>query len=156
VTVRTTCFRREEQTAPLARHTAFSMREIVCVGDQKEVQRFLERLRRTVEGFFHRWSMPVKLERATDPFFNAPTNRKYIMQKVAPLKHEMVFDESLAIGSINFHQDSFGSTYGISYQGEPVFSGCVAFGIERWVYAFLHHFGTESDKWPGLEELSAA
>lgn len=155
ITLRSLCFRKEGNLTPLARQTTFSMREVVCVGTQDDVQVFLGRFRHVVEKFFERWSLPVFLERATDPFFNAPTNRKYIMQKIAPLKHEMVFDGHLAIGSINFHQNSFGETFDITCQGGHVFSGCVAFGIERWLYAFLNHFGTEPDGWPSFEELVA-
>lgn len=155
VTLRSTCFRKETSLTPLERQAAFTMREVVCVGAQGDVQEYLEQFRQIVVGFFERLSLPVVLERATDPFFNAPTNRKYIMQKVAPLKHEMVYDGHLAIGSINFHQSSFGETFDISCQGSEVFSGCVAFGIERWLFAFLDHFGTDSDSWPGFEDLVA-
>lgn len=155
VTLRSTCFRREERTAPLERQQTFNMREVVCVGQRHDVENFLETFSNMVEAFFGKWSIPVKLERATDPFFNAPTNRKYIMQKVAPLKHEMVFDGSLAIGSLNFHQNSFGETFDISCQGSPIYSGCVAFGIERWLFAFLEHFGTDATRWPRLEALIA-
>ncbi len=153
VTVRSLCFRKEGSVTPLTRQTTFSMREVVCIGAQEEVQLFLEQFRNLVEAFFERWKLPIKLERATDPFFNAPTNRKYIMQKVAPLKHEMVYNGHLATGSINFHQNSFGETFDISCKGSPVYSGCVAFGIERWLFAFLEHFGSKPKGWPSLKEL---
>ncbi len=155
VTLRSTCFRREKSVTPLERQTAFTMREVVCVGALEDVQEYLQQFRKIVDGFFKRMSLPVVLERATDPFFNAPTNRKYIMQKVAPLKHEMVYDGHLAIGSINFHQSSFGETFDISCRGSQVFSGCVAFGVERWLFAFLDHFGTDADSWPRFEDLVA-
>ena len=155
VTLRSFCFRQEESVTPLARQTTFTMREVVSVGSQDEVQEFLDRFKQVVEDFFDHWSLPVALERATDPFFHAPRNRKYIMQKVAPLKHEMVFDDHLAIGSINFHQNSFGEAFDISCQGNQVFSGCVAFGIERWLFAFLDYFGTEPECWPRFKNLIA-
>ena len=155
VTLRSTCFRKEKSLTPLERQTTFTMREVVCVGASDEVQEFLEQFKQIVESFFQRLSLPVTLERATDPFFNAPTNRKYIMQKVAPLKHEMVYDGHLAIGSINFHQNSFGETFDISCQGSQVYSGCVAFGIDRWLFAFLDCFGTDSENWPGFDDLVA-
>ena len=153
VTLKSPCFRKEKEVTPLQRQMNFTMREVVCVGVQEEVQTFLATFRQIVEDFFNRWSLPVELEHATDPFFNAPTNRKYIMQKVAPLKHEMVYDGHLAIGSINFHQNSFGETFDISCQGGPIYSGCVAFGLERWLFAFLDRFGANHDDWPDLEEL---
>lgn len=155
VTLTSPCFRKEREVVPLARQTSFTMREVVCVGQKENVQSYLAEFRQVLERFFERWSFPVALEHATDPFFNAPTNRKYIMQKVAPLKHEMVYSSELAIGSINFHQNSFGETFDIKCEEVPVFSGCVAFGLERWLFAFLDHFGTDSKSWPGLAELTA-
>jgi len=154
ITLRSLCFRKERQQQPLARQTTFNMREVVCLGRQAEVKEFLQTFRQIVETFFQRWSLPVRLERATDPFFNAPTNRKYIMQKIAPLKHEMVYNGELAIGSINFHQNSFGDTFDISYRGEAVYSGCVAFGIERWLFALLDCFGTDARDWPEFDDTA--
>jgi len=34
--------------------------------------------------------------------------------------------------------------------GEAAFSGCVAFGVERWLYAFLSRFGPDERSWPSV------
>jgi hypothetical protein len=60
----------------------------------------------------------------------------------------MVFREGLAIGSVNFHRNYFGEAFGISREGKEAFSGCVAFGIERWIYAWLTRFGPRAKDWP--------
>ena len=31
---------------------------------------------------------------------------------------------------------------------DEVVTGCVGFGLERWVIAFLSQFGAEPDNWP--------
>jgi len=69
------------------------------------------------------------------------------MQQVDPTKFELVFDDRLAIGSTNLHHDHFGRAFDIVRDGEPVRTACVAFGIERWLAAFVHHFGPEGP-WP--------
>jgi seryl-tRNA synthetase len=143
-----TCFRKETHYSPLQRHWSFSMREIVCLGDIADVQEFLRKMRDTVEQFAASISLPVTWIEATDPFFNAAVNPKYLSQILEPVKTEMLFESRLAIGSINFHRNFFGETFQIQMEGKEAFSGCVAFGIERWMYAFLTHFGLDENTWP--------
>lgn len=151
VTTRATCFRREAYYAPLERQWSFSMREIVCLGNAEQVKAFLSRLQQRVEQFFARIELPIEWKPATDPFFNPSRNPKYLLQRLDPVKTEMVFQDRLAIGSINFHRNYFGEAFGISSEGEPAFSGCVAFGIERWIAALLAEFGPSPADWPELE-----
>ena len=67
----------------------------------------------------------------------------------------MVFADHLAIGSVNFHRNYFGEAFGITRDGQEAYSGCVAFGVERWLYAWLAHFGTDEAGWPDLRALGA-
>lgn len=150
VTTRATCFRTEKHYAPLRRQWSFSMREIVCLGTASEVTEFLDAHRRKVQQFFEDIGLPVRWEGATDPFFNPSSNPKYLAQKLDPVKTEMVFGSDLAIGSVNFHRNYFGEAFKISRAGEDAFSGCIAFGLERWVLAFVSHFGEDPAAWPAL------
>jgi hypothetical protein len=90
---------------------------------------------------------------ATDPFFNPSGNPKFLMQKLDPVKTEMTFAGRLAIGSTNFHRNFFGQTFDIRRNGKEAFSGCVAFGMERWIYAILRRFGTDPARWPNLDGI---
>jgi len=153
VTTRATCFRRETHYLPLQRQWNFSMREIVCIGSSDEVKEFLARYREKVDTFFKRIDLPIKWENATDPFFNPSRNLKYLAQKLDPVKTEMVYKTGLAIGSINFHRNYFGEAFQIQRQGQEAFSGCVAFGIERWIFAFLNQFGPDRKRWPDVNSL---
>ena len=74
-----------------------------------------------------------------------------MLQKLHPVKREWVFDSHLAIGSSNFHFDTFGAAFGISREGSVACSGCIAFGIERWIYAILQRYGADPAGWPDLE-----
>lgn len=150
VTTLANCFRREAHYSPLERQWSFSMREIVCLGTADEVKDFLGRYRDKVDGFFQRVGLPVEWKDATDPFFNPSRNPKYLLQKLDPVKTEMVYRTGLAIGSINFHRNYFGEAFQISRAGREAFSGCVAFGIERWIYALLNQFGPREEDWPNL------
>ena len=51
--------------------------------------------------------------------------------------------------SFNYHQDHFGTTWGIQdADGEPAHTGCVAFGMDRLAVAMFHTHGTDLSTWP--------
>ncbi|AXG79862.1 class-II aminoacyl-tRNA synthetase family protein [Streptomyces paludis] len=147
VTTRNTCFRREDHFTPLRRQWSFRMREIVCLGTPEEVTPFLDGARTAVDGLLAALDLTVRWAPATDPFFNPAANPQYLMQKLHPTKYEACYGD-LAIASVNLHQDHFGGAYAITRDGRPVTSGCVAFGIERWLYAVLDRWGTDPAAWP--------
>jgi hypothetical protein len=151
LTVRNTCFRREVEYRPLQRQWAFQMREIVCLGNREEVADFLGRTREMVDGLVAALGLRVAWEAATDPFFRPTENARYLLQRVMPTKHELVYDGRLAIGSVNLHHDHFGATFDLRRDGMPATTGCVAFGIERWLYALVDQFGPDPDGWPDVE-----
>ena len=151
LTTRASCFRREVHYSPLQRQCSFSMREIVCIGTAEEVKNFLAQYRERLTRFFERINLSIEWMEATDPFFNPSRNPKFLLQKLDPVKTEMVFEGHLAIGSINFHRNYFGESFQISREGKEAFSGCVAFGIERWIYAFLVRYGTHEAEWPDFD-----
>ena len=86
--------------------------------------------------------------------FFAPTARgQAALQRIKGLKHELEFRfpdmRPLAIASFNDHEVFFGEAFGISLaDGTPAWSGCVAFGIERWLLAILCTHGVDPKDWP--------
>ncbi|MDX1433567.1 MAG: hypothetical protein R3286_14085 [Gammaproteobacteria bacterium] len=150
VTTRATCFRNEASYAPLERQWSFSMREIVCLGTAAEVEDFIGRATSMLDAFVGDTELPVAWQAATDPFFAPASNPKYLFQKLEPVKHELVFGGDLAIASTNFHRDYFGEAFAICRAGAPAFSGCIAFGMERWLAAFLRHHGEAPESWAAL------
>jgi len=157
-TTRNTCFRRETHYLPLERQWSFTMREIVCMGSAEETRAFLDAARADLDGLVDGLGLPLTWELATDPFFQPSRNPQYLMQRIDPTKHELMFDARLAIASANLHHDHFGRAFDIGRAGagpgpgsgddEPVHSACLAFGLERWLAAFVHHFGPEPTGWP--------
>ena len=76
-----------------------------------------------------------------------------MFQDAFDLKYEILADipflkKQIAIGSINFHFNHFGKALGITRKGKPIFSGCVAIGLERLLLAIYAQFGTNIKYWP--------
>jgi seryl-tRNA synthetase len=155
VTTRNTCFRREDTYVPLRRLASFTMREIVCLGSRDEVDGFLAAARDAVDEFLRLVDLPVRWLAATDCFFRPESNPKYLMQRIAPVKHEATYGDDLAIASTNQHHDHFGAAFDISRAGTPASTACVAFGIERWLYAVVDRHGPDPTSWPSLATIAA-
>lgn len=140
VTTIARCFRNEETFPDLSRLWGFQMREIVCIGTADDVQELLNSFRDKVKDFIARIGLPIEVNLATDPFFDR-TSPRAVMQQVFPVKEEFVYGDSVAIASLNYHRNFFGERCRIrTADGEQAFTGCVAFGVERWLYALNEHF----------------
>jgi hypothetical protein len=143
VTTVATCFRREHYLDGVHRLLGFTMREIVCVGDRDSVLTHLAHYRRLLLDYLAELGLPVGVQPGSDPFFDA-TGPRALVQQLFPAKEEFVYGDSLAIASVNFHRNVFGERCDIrTSDGAPAFSGCVAFGLERWIGALGDHFGEE-------------
>ena len=148
-TTKATCFRRESHYLPLERQWSFTMREIVCMGTARETAAFLDRAAALLDDFVADLGLRLDWAPATDPFFRPSSNPQYLMQRVHPTKHELLFDDRLAIASRNLHHDHFGRAFSIEAAGgEPVHTACMAFGIERWLAVFVRSFGADPAGWP--------
>lgn len=153
VTTVNTCFRRESAYVPLRRQWSFTMREVVCLGSAEETAAFRDRARDAAGMLCELAGLPVTWLPATDPFFRPRENPKYLLQKISPVKHEAVYGD-LAIASVNLHHDHFGGAFGITRDGEPARSACLAFGIERWLFAVTDRHGADPASWPDLPDLA--
>lgn len=143
VTTVAVCARREAQFDGLRRLLSFTLREIVCVGARDEVLRHLDMAKKLMTGFLRALGLPVQVVTANDPFFDQSTSRA-LVGRLFPVKEEVVYGNDLAIASANFHRNFFGERCDITMpDGSPAFSGCVGFGIERWVSALGEEFGDD-------------
>ena len=154
MTAQSTCWRHEaDRISALERGWAFTMREIVCLGSERDVKDFLDRAAARVAALERALGLDADLEAASDPFF-APTARgRAALQRIKGLKQELVFrfddGRPLAIASFNDHERFFGEAFGISLpDGTPAWTGCVAFGLERWLLAVLATYGVDPRHWP--------
>jgi acyl carrier protein len=149
------CFRDEHDDAhAIERLRSFMMREIVAVGGAA----FVEEMRAGLIDRVRKWIVALDLdgviETASDPFFTSESRGRLLMQQVQPLKYELRLKvsgdgRSIAAASFNNHQTHFGRSFSIRQPGgEFAHSGCVAFGWERWVIAFVAQHGVREDDWP--------
>jgi seryl-tRNA synthetase len=150
-----TCWRHEgDQLRPLARGWAFTMRECVAVGDEESVAAFRARGIARARALADSLGLDATLEEATDPFFRPTARGRELLQRLKGLKQELRLpagDGSVAVASFNLHERFFGDAFDIRLgDGSPAASACVAYGIERWLLAFLAAHGTAARDWPTI------
>lgn len=159
MTAHGTCWRHEgDRTSPLERGWAFTMRELVCVGSPSRVDAFRRRGMEMGAALARSLGLEMEIVEATDPFF-APTARgRELLQRVKSLKHELVLPigdgRTVAAASFNDHERFFGDAFDIRLPDDTIAaSGCVAFGVERWLLAFLVAHGPDAERWPRITPL---
>ncbi|GKS11049.1 amino acid--[acyl-carrier-protein] ligase 1 [Paenibacillus chitinolyticus] len=137
------CYRNEEYYSGLKRLLSFNMREIVCIGTVEDVQSHLLSFKKKIADLAETLDLSLKTEIATDPFFDKKSP-KALLQLISPVKEEFVYGDEVAIASVNFHRNFFGERCNIRMQDNSyAFTGCVAFGIERWLHAILDKYGDD-------------
>jgi len=151
------CFRYESKNMrDLRRLWDFTMREIVFLGTREQVLAKRERGIERFQAFMEEHRVAGEIRTASDPFFIAPdAAAKTYFQLSSDTKFEISLmlpdDGRLAVGSFNFHNDFFGKAFNSRLDGGgPMFSTCIAFGLERWVYAFVAQHGADPAHWPDV------
>ena len=152
LTTRCQCFRREEQYLPLQRQWCFEMRELVCIGDTETIKQFTLDCASHIDGLLRSLDLDAAWQTATDPFFDPQADPKALAQILEPSKKELCTPDGLAIGSINKHRSFFGECYDIRINDHAAHSACVAFGIERWLFAMSQQHGVDVAMWPVPED----
>lgn len=149
------CFRYESTNlSDLRRLWDFTMREVVFLGSREIVLKHRERSIALMSEFLDTHRLAGEIRTASDPFFISPDAvSKTYFQLSSESKFEVSLllpgNERTAVGSHNYHSDFFGRAFHTDVAGAgPMHSVCWAFGIERWVHAFLHQHGSEPSRWP--------
>lgn len=153
------CYRNEfdpNSPHPVERLAAFTMREIIAVGDAALIEKLRNELMVRVRLWLNELALRGHIEVASDPFFTSEGRGRMLMQQMLPLKYELRLDvgpagRSVAAASFNNHERHFGRAFSILLpSGEHAHSGCVAFGWERWVIAFVNQHGPDEESWPDV------
>jgi hypothetical protein len=140
---------RNEQKEQLGRLRTFTMREMVLVGPAAWVRQRRQECMDRVLAFARSINMRVELEPATDPFFGGENRGKKLVQQLKQLKCELSAPVNakgtpLAISSFNLHETFFSHRFGFRLaDGLDAYSGCVAFGLERWALALAMQLGPD-------------
>lgn len=150
------CFRYESsKMTDLRRLWEFTMRELVVLGRREDVLSLREEACRLVSNYLDQHELAAEIRTASDPFFISPdAGAKSYFQISSETKYEISLflpgDERLAAGSLNYHTDFFGKAFSCTVDGLPMESVCVAYGLERWVYAFLAQHGDDPRSYPAV------
>ncbi|MFD1886795.1 phosphopantetheine-binding protein [Paenibacillus wenxiniae] len=157
MTAKGKCFRNEiAWRKDEFRRTEFMMREIVFVGDQEWVMDKRNAIMDEVWELFTGLGLIGKIETATDPFFfSQDVKTKGTYQMVSNAKYELaamrVNGQESSIASFNYCEDVLCGKYDIRDEhGNGMYSGCVAFGMDRWKEAFLERYGRDQSEWPTI------
>jgi hypothetical protein len=148
LTTKCQCHRRETHYLPLQRQWCFEMRELVCIGDAATIDSFAHNCADRVETLLEELCIDAAWQTATDPFFDPAADPKALAQLLEPSKLELCLSGGLAIASSNKHRSFFGECYDIRLHGKPAESACVAFGLERWMFAMFEAHGADVKLWP--------
>ena len=153
VDVESYCFRRET-SAELGRMQAFRMREYVHIGTPETAFAFREHWKAEAGELATRLGVPFSLQPASDPFFGRAGKLMAITQVQQALKFELLIpvnseDAPTACMSFNYHQDHFGTTWGLhTDDGAVAHTACAAFGLDRLTIALFATHGLDLDAWP--------
>ena len=85
----------------------------------------------------------ANIKTSSDPFFLNQYQSKAALQQRFKLKYEMNMylpyaEKELAVASFNYHGTYFADAFQIqATDGGKVYTGCIAFGLERFAYAYL-------------------
>lgn len=147
------CFRHEPSRDP-ARMQSFRMHEYVRMGRPDEVQAWIDGWRDRGAELLRGLGLASDTAPANDPFFGRGGKMLAANQRDQKLKFELLYpitstEKPTAIASFNYHQDHFGTLFGIqSADGEPAHTACVGFGMERITLALFKVHGLDPAKWP--------
>jgi seryl-tRNA synthetase len=153
VDVESYCFRREA-SAELGRMQAFRMREYVCIGAPETALAFRESWKAKAEQLGNQLGLPFNLLPASDPFFGRAGKLMAVNQVEQALKFEFLVpvnseEAPTACMSFNYHQDHFGTTWGLRTEdGAVAHTACAAFGLDRLTIALFATHGLDFDAWP--------
>jgi seryl-tRNA synthetase len=147
------CFRHEPSGDP-ARMQMFRMREFVRLGAEEDVLPWRDRWQERGLALLDAIGLTGANAPANDPFFGRGGKMLAANQLEQKLKFELVYpitsvEKPTALLSFNYHQDHFGSIYGVKQEnGQTAHTACVGFGMERVALALFKTHGLDPALWP--------
>jgi seryl-tRNA synthetase len=145
-------FRNEPSENP-ARLQMFHQREMVRIGEMEDVLAWRETWIGRARSVLEQCGLEPNLELASDPFFGRGGKLLAKSQREQSLKFELTVsiasEQPTAVASFNFHQEHFGSVFGIQlHDGRVSNSACLGFGLERIALALFRKHGLDVHDWP--------
>ena len=153
LTMRADCCRREADYELLERQWTFSMREIVCVGSESDVTDFLAEATARIGAWVDRLGLGVTLAGRDRSLLRPEAQREVRLPEARAGEARDGLRRPAGDRLDELPPELLREAFAIRADGAPAYSGCVAFGIERWIAAFLQRFGPSATQWPELEPL---
>jgi seryl-tRNA synthetase len=153
VTMLNWVYRHEPSQEP-TRMQSFRVREFVRVGTPDQVVEWRDMWLQSGLTLLQSLELPARSDVASDPFFGRGGKFLAVAQKEQKLKFEVLvpvisLENPTAVCSFNFHQDHFGSTFGIKTpDGNTANTACLGFGLERVTMALFKAHGYDPKRWP--------
>lgn len=133
----------------------YHVREVVFFGSQDYVNNKRKAIMDMVCEFIKELDLSGEISVASDPFIMPKLQKYKKIQFMENSKYELQLKytdyNQLSVASFNIHGSAFTQPFQISIKNvnDPV-TGCVGFGLERWVLAFLAQYGNDTRKWPNM------
>jgi|KBSMisStaDraftv2_1062788.scaffolds.fasta_scaffold03689_5 hypothetical protein len=139
--------------AYMSRLRAFTMREVIWVGQPAYVIASRARADEVIQQWAKDWELSCTYETANDMFFTDDFAVKASFQRQQEAKRELRMEipserQAISVFSSNFHSTTFGKAFDIRVDGRTAASACAGWGAERWVYSLISQFGFDVEKWP--------
>lgn len=157
VTFRQNVFRNEGRFnyAEVGRLMDYHVREIVMLGDGDYVVQMRDIIMNKVVELMKEYGLKGDISQATDSFVMPKMQRYKKIQRIDKSKYEMhlyvTAEKAISVASFNLHGKAFTDPFHIMVAGcEDAITGCVGFGLQRWVLAFIAQYGWEESAWPEM------
>jgi len=145
---------RHEPSLEPTRMQSFRMREFIRAGTAEQVVAWRDMWLERGLDLLRSLGLNANPDVAADPFFGRGGKMMAANQREQRLKFEVLIpviseENPTACCSFNFHQDHFGSKWGIqTADDETANTACLGFGLERIVMALFKTHGCDVAKWP--------
>lgn len=131
----------------------YHVREIVFLGREDFVISKRNEAISRVYSMMKEFRLCGNISAASDSFIMPQIQRFKKIQIQEKIKYEtqLNYDENklMSVASFNLHGDTFSHAFNIkSANGKKVVSGCIGFGLERWVMCFIAQYGDDVNLWP--------
>lgn len=147
-------FRNEQiEFEEFGRLKDYHVRETVFIGNEKYVNNAINSMINKTSAFIIELGLAGSIESAADLFITPKMQRYKLIQMHNKAKYEVRLncdnDKKISVASFNRHGQAFSYPFNINISGQKnVVSGCVGYGIERWVMAFMSQYGCNVDNMP--------
>ena len=155
VTFRQNVFRNEGRLNynEIGRLRDYHVREIVLIGNEEYVENCRKKIMDRVVEIMEKWKIQGDISLASDSFIMPKMQKYRKIQQIDKSKFEMHLnvnkDETISTASFNLHGRAFTDPFNIKIKGtENTVTGCVGFGLQRFVIAFICQYGLDENNWP--------